>query len=264
MDSGGAWPSTKYLSSLTSARKYIPSLTSAKKFIPGQQVMPSIPGIKMQSFNRFTQGNQIESNNQLSGSIFQYVVLAVLTFFIGVLFTYIFNKDKVLGFDAMDKGIVVVCMVLIGLGGSYIFKANLIDFLISSEINILCIYLLISYIGITTFSGSSPWLATLKFFRTISNIVVDPTNIFKTGYSLIIPLILLVIPLLVLIYDFTKNIYMTILVLGVSAGIVYTLYPKNNAIPIQGGTPLLGPSGPTCIKHWYDNLNPNYWGLNPC
>jgi hypothetical protein len=255
MDSGGAV--TSFLKN-----KFMPR--------PSMPSMPSIPGMRMPSLKMPYLGKQSastsisKSNNLFSASLFEYGLLGVLTLFIGIFFSYIFAKDKDLGFDALDKGIIVAALVLIGIGGSYIFKANIIDFLISSQINIICIYLLISYVGINTFSGPDSWVSFLRFFRTLSNIITDPTTIFKTGYTLIVPIILLVIPLLVLLYNFTKNIYMTILVLGVSAGIVYSLYPKNNAVPIVGGSPLGTAGGPTCVEHWYDNFNPKYWGLPSC
>ena len=275
MDSGGAWPSFSSLTSAASTAskysKYIPSFTGSKP--PTQQSTgPSLPGFDVSSsFNYLKKlgpssraSSRPIKESPLSGSMFQYITLGVLTAFIAVLFTYIFNKDKAFGFDAYDKGIIVACLVLVGVGGSYFFNSNIIDFLISSQINILCVYLLISYVGLSSFSGENSWVSLINFSRTVASIVVDPTNIFKKGYSLIIPLVLLIIPLLVLLYNFTKNIFVALLVLGVSVGVVYTLYPKNNVTPITGGTPLIGGTGPTCVDHWYQNLNPLYWGLPSC
>ena len=275
MDSGGAWPSFSSLTSAASTAskygKYIPSFTGSKP--PTQQPTgPSLPGFDVSSsFNYLKKlspssraSSKSSRENPLSGSIFQYITLGVLTAFIAVLFTYIFNKDKAFGFDATDKGIIVACLVLVGVGGSYLLNANIIDFLISSQINILCVYLLVSYVGLSSFSGENSWVSLITFSRTVASIVVDPTNIFKKGYSLIIPLVLLIIPLLVLLYNFTKNIFVALLVLGVSIGVVYTLYPKNNVTPITGGTQLIGGTGPTCVDHWYQNLNPLYWGLPSC
>jgi len=280
MDSGGAWPS---FSSLTSAARtaskysqYVPPFFTGTKPPPQQPAAPELPGFNISSsldyLNKlsspskpsYRSTSKSTSNNLFSGSIFQYVTLGVLTAFIAVLFTYIFNKDKAFGFDAYDKGIIVACLVLVGVGGSYFFNSNIIDFLISSQINIICVYLLISYVGLSSFSGENSWVSLINFGRTVASIVVDPTNIFKKGYSLIIPLVLLIIPLLVLLYNFTKNIFVALLVLGVSVGVVYTLYPKNNVTPIEGGTRLIGGTGPTCVEHWYQNLNPLYWGLPSC
>jgi len=263
MDSGGGW--TSFLSKKFIPKPAVPSFPGMPSF-PSMPSMPSMPSFKMPSFGKQSASRSISNNqaNQFSASLFQYGLLGILTLFTGILFSYIFAKDKVLGFDAVDKGIIVACLVCVGIGGSYIFNANIIDFLISSQINIICFYLLISYVGINTFSGPDSWISFLRFFRTLSNIITDPTTIFSTGYTLIIPIILLVIPLLVLFYNFTKNIFITVLVLGVSAGIVYSLYPKNNVVPIVGGSPLGTAGGPTCVEHWYDNFNPRYWGLPSC
>jgi hypothetical protein len=57
--------------------------------------------------------------------------------------------------------------------------------------------------------------------------ISDPSTIATNGMSVIMPLGLLLVPLFVLLYDATQNIFLPFVVLGVSIGIMYILYPTS-------------------------------------
>ena len=75
--------------------------------------------------------------------------------------------------------------------------------------------------------------------------------------------IFFIIPLLLLIYNLTQSPTLAILVLLFSAGITYTLYPKNNVNPIAGGVPL-SKSLTNCVNSNWEYVIPLNWGKEKC
>ena len=124
----------------------------------------------------------------------------------------------------------------IGLAGFLNLNINVFDFLISSQINILCIFLLLCYIGVTSFSSAGTFVSIGEYFMDLFSLLWDPTNLFKKGFSIIMPTLFLLIPIIVLVMNITKNVFTGILVLVVSTAVVYFLWPENlTAPPIGGG-----------------------------
>ena len=197
-------------------------------------------------------------------TISKILILLLLSAFIGLFFVYLYNKEKEFNFDVIDKIIVVVALMLAGIAVAYFLKLDVLNFIISSQINILCFYFLISYASLTTFFSSAGWGGFIRIFRNIFHIIEDPTQIFEKGFSLIIPLILFLIPVIILIYNATQSILLGILVLLASFAITYSLYPKNKN-PIAGGTPLIDAIGvKTCVNSNWEYFNPLNIGLPKC
>ena len=199
--------------------------------------MPSIPSLGSLG----SMGSKIPTNSKsnygVPSSIIKVIILLIMSFVIGIFFSFINDKNTAFGIDSLQSAMVVVSLVITGLLVAYVFKLGIVDFLLSSEINILAFYFLISYSGISSFITGGFFANMYKLMSTLGSVIIDPTIIFKTGYKLIIPLIFFLIPLFILLYDATKSIFLPFLVLGVSFGVVYMLYPKNDQNPIAGGNP---------------------------
>ena len=197
-------------------------------------------------------------------TIAKIVALALLSAFVGIFFMYLYKKEKEFNFDVIDKGIVVIALLLSGIAIAYFMKLDILNFIISSQINILCFYFLLSYASLSTFFSDVGFRGFLDVFRTVFDIIVDPTQIFEKGFSLIIPIIFFFIPVIVLIYNATESIILGILVLLSSAAITYSLYPKNKN-PFTGGTPLTKTLNvKTCVESNWEYLNPLNIGLSKC
>ena len=135
-----------------------------------------------------------------------------MSIFIGIFFTYIHKKEGTFGFDTVEKGLIVAALVIMGLAVSYSFKLGILDFIISSEINILAFYFIISYASLTSLASNGFITNFLNIFITIGTILKDPTTIFEKGYSLIVPIVFFLIPLFVLLYNFTQSVFLPFLV----------------------------------------------------
>jgi hypothetical protein len=197
-------------------------------------------------------------------TIAKIVALGLLSAFVGIFFMYLYKKEKEFNFDVIDKGIVVIALLLSGIAIAYFMKLDILNFIISSQINILCFYFLLSYASLTTFFSDVGFRGFLDVFRTVFDIIVDPTQIFEKGFSLIIPIIFFFIPVIVLIYNATESIILGILVLLSSAAITYSLYPKNKN-PFTGGTPLTKTLNvKTCVENNWEYLNPLNLALPKC
>ena len=203
------------------------SLFAMGKMMPK---MPGLPGLNMA-------GVKGAANNLEKQPMFAKIAtLVVLSLFIGIFFMYIHKKESAFGYDSIMQGLIVVCIVLVGLGLTYYIKYDMIDFIISSQTNILCIYFLVSYAGLTSLLTPSGFFGHFfDIFIAVGQIISDPTTIFEKGFSLVIPIVFFIIPLLVLINNATKSIWLALLVFATSVGVVYVLYPKNSVNPIPGG-----------------------------
>jgi hypothetical protein len=167
----------------------------------------------------------------LPSIVFQVIALITMSGMIGTFFIYINKREKSFNYDSVEKGIIVGALLIMGLALAYGLKFSLLDFLISSEINIISTYLLVSYLVLEVGTGSSPFENFKTFFKDLWDSIKDPSSVFRKT-NLLMTLVFMIIPLLVLINDATQNIFLALTVLLVSAGSVYVLYPKNNAIPI--------------------------------
>jgi len=196
--------------------------------------MPGLPGLKLPG----AAGVKGMANNLEKQPMFAKIAtLVVLSLFIGIFFMYIHKKEAAFGYDSLMQGLIVVAIVLAGVGLAFYLKYDIIDFIISSQTNILCIYFLISYAGLTSLLSPSGYFSHFfDIFIAFGQIISDPTTIFEKGFSLLIPIIFFIIPLLVLLNNATKSIWLALLVFATSVGVVYVLYPKNSVNPIPGGS----------------------------
>jgi hypothetical protein len=167
----------------------------------------------------------------LPSVVFQMIALITMSGMIGTFFIYINKREQSFNYDSVEKGMIVGALLIMGLALAYGLKFSLLDFLISSEINIIATYLLVSYLVLEVGTNSSPFEKFKTFFKDLWDSIKDPSSVFRKT-NLLMTLVFMIIPLLVLINDATQNIFLALTVLLVSAGSVYVLYPKNNAIPI--------------------------------
>jgi hypothetical protein len=198
------------------------------------RMMPKMPGLPGMPNMAGVQGSASKLEKQ--PILAKIATLVIMTIFIGIFFAYIHKKESTFGYDSLQQGLIVAAIVIIGIGLSFFFKYDMIDFIISSQVNILCFYFLIAYSGLTAIITPSGFFDHfLDIFITAGQIIADPTQIFDKGFSLIIPIIFFIIPLLILLNNLTKNIWLALMVLATSGGVVYVLYPKNSINPIPGG-----------------------------
>ena len=249
MDSGGAFLQglRNKASGLKNKAKGYAQRKIMDRMMPKMPGMPGLPGMPSMSG---VQGAATKLESQ--PIIAKIITLLVLTVFVGIFFAYIHKKESTFGFDSLQQGLIVAAIVIAGIGLSFLLKYDMLDFIISSEINLLCFYFLISYAGLTSILTPSGFFDHfLDIFITLGQIIADPTTIFEKGFSLIIPIVLFLVPLIILINNATKNIWLALMVVATSAGVVYVLYPKNNINPIPGGTGFdIGTAG--CKENWYE------------
>ena len=207
----------------------------AEKSMFGSFKMPSIPGFGSKGANPAGQLGQLNSSTKkgpaLPSIVFQVIALITMSGMIGTFFMYINKREQDFGYDVIEKGMIVGALLIMGLALAFGLKFSLLDFLISSEINIIATYLLISYLVLEVGTGSSPFEKFKTFFSDLWDSIKDPSSVFSKT-NLLMTLVFMIIPLLVLINDATQNIFLALTVLLVSIGSVYVLYPKNNAVPI--------------------------------
>lgn len=169
-------------------------------------------------------------------SIIQIVLLIIFSGILGILLFYLHNHQSITTTIKNSIMVVTIMIAAIGLAGFLNLNINVYDFLISSQINILCIFLLLCYIGVTSVSSAGTFVSIGEYFYDLLSLLWDPTNLFKKGFSIIMPTIFLLIPIIVLVMNLTKNVFTGLLVLVVSTAVVYFLWPENlTAPPIGGG-----------------------------
>lgn len=229
--------------------------------IPGMPGIPRMPGMPGISGTQQAMPRNVPTTKV---TIAKILTLLLLSTFIGIFFMYLYKKEKEFNFDVIDKGIVVIALLVSGMAIAYFMKLDVLNFIISSQINILCFYFLLSFASLTTFFSDAGIRGFLNIFKTIFNIIEDPTQIFDKGFSLIIPIILFFIPVIILVYNATESIMLGMLVLLSSLAITYSLYPKNKN-PLAGGSPLTNTLGiKTCVESNWEYLNPLNIGLPKC
>lgn len=239
--------------------------------IPGMSGIPNLQGITSMLGPQTSQrGIPTKGITTTKGApttkvtIAKIITLVLLSAFIGIFFMYLYKKEKEFNFDVIDKGLVVVALLLAGISIAYFMKLDVLNFIISSQINIISFYFLISFASLTTFFSEAGIRGFINIFRTLFQIIEDPTKLFEKGFSLIIPIIFFFTPVIVLIYNATESIMLGILVLLASGAITYSLYPKNKN-PLEGGTPLKNTLNvKTCVESNWEYINPLNIGLPKC
>jgi len=179
-------------------------------------------------------------------TIIQIILLLFFSFLLGTLMFYLNNKDS--GTSSIKNIIMVVCIMIaaIGITGFLNLNINIYDLLISSQINILCLFLFLSYIGVTTLGSWDMLLDIGAYAKDILGIFINPTKLFSKGFDLIIPTLFMTIPFIILITNFLKMsgvnfigaVVGAILTAIISIVVVYFLWPDNlTSSPIQKSMP---------------------------
>ena len=198
-----------------------------------------------------TYGRKNSRQLAIPNTTFKYASVGFFSILLGLLFYFIFKKQSDFGMDAVGKIIISIALLVMAVVITQSFKLNTLDFLISSEINILCMYLLLCYIGFTYAVFSNPLDNLISFIKDLFSVLTDPTYIYSKGFSLLLPIIFFVINALI--------------TLGISIAVVYFLYPKNDVVPITGGSSAgLSSSSSDCVHSYASYLNPFNFGKPHC
>ena len=198
--------------------------------IPGMPRMPSL------GRSRTSSAPQGTGKASAKPTITQIVLLIIFSGILGVLLFYLHNHQSVTSTIKNSIMVVSIMIAAIGIASFLNLNINVYDFLIYSQINILCIFLLLCYIGVTSMFSAGTLVSIGEYFSNLLSLTWDPTNLFKKGFSIIMPTIFLLIPIIVLVMNISKNILTGLLVLVVSSAVVFFLWPDNlTSSPIGGG-----------------------------
>jgi hypothetical protein len=172
-------------------------------------------------------------------TITQIIFLLIFSFLLGTLMFYLHNKQS--NVSSIKNGIMIVCVMIsaIAITGALHLNINIYDLLISSQINILCLFLFLSYIGISSFSAWEIFTDLGTYVKDLFSIFTDPTNLYKKGFDIIIPTLFMLIPFIILVTNFIKMSGVNFLgaVIGaimtalISIIVVYFLWPENLTKP---------------------------------
>ena len=172
-------------------------------------------------------------------TITQIIFLLIFSFLLGTLMFYLHNKQS--NVSSIKNGIMIVCVMIsaIAITGALHLNINIYDLLISSQINTLCLFLFLSYIGISSFSAWEIFTDLGTYVKDLFSIFTDPTNLYKKGFDIIIPTLFMLIPFIILVTNFIKMSGVNFLgaVIGaimtalISIIVVYFLWPENLTKP---------------------------------
>lgn len=194
-----------------------------------------IPGSSRSRMGYSQRAPQTTQGTSNKPTIIQIALLIVFSGILGILLYYLHNHQSNVATIKNSVMVVSIMIGAIGLASFLNLNINVYDFLISSQINILCIFLLLCYIGVTSLSSLGSFVSISEYFFDLVSLLWNPTNLFKKGFSIIMPTIFLLIPIIVLIMNITKNAFTAILVLIVSVAVVYFLWPEDLTTPPIGG-----------------------------
>jgi hypothetical protein len=160
--------------------------------------------------------------------IFKILVFAISTFFIGLFAIFSIKKTKGFTTNNILKIVFVTLIFNLSLFGAFMLKVPILDFLISSQINILCFYMILAYSTITTLFSDGMWNAIKTSFNFVKDTTKDPTSIFENGGARFIPIFFFIIPSIVLLYNASQGFgqFLITLVLTVLTATVI-LWPKD-------------------------------------
>ena len=82
--------------------------------------------------------------------LFKILVFAITTLFISLFVVYTIKKTQGFSKENIIKVVFVALIFNLALSGAFMFKIPILDFLISSQINILCFYMILTYSTLTT------------------------------------------------------------------------------------------------------------------
>jgi heme/copper-type cytochrome/quinol oxidase subunit 4 len=222
-------------------------MSSSGGFSIPRMGIPRMPSIGMPRMPSMGMPSSVAPKAKKPSNLPTFIQIVCLIIFSGVLGTllyYLHNKES--DTEAIKNGIMVICVMIaaVGLASFLNMGINMYDFLISSEINILCLFLFLSYIGVTSLFSFSAFTDIWTFIKNLFGVFAHPTDLFSKGYSIIMPTIFLLIPLMVLVTNFIKAsgvnmigaIVGAALTVGVSFAVVYFIWPSHlTSSPIGGG-----------------------------
>jgi hypothetical protein len=158
-----------------------------------------------------------KSSSKLS-TIFRIIVFTITTLFISLFAIYSIKKTQGFTTENILKIVFVALIFNVALFGAFMFKVPVLDFLISSQINILCFYMILTYSTITTLFSDGVWNAIKTSFNFVKNITTKPTSIFENGGKTFIPIFFFIVPSVVLLYNASQGIMQFLLILALTLG----------------------------------------------
>ena len=243
MNSGGAFGLTRRASGLASRAASLGSRFNP--FKPKPSSTPNIgslaSGLSKIPKNIPTQ----KASTSKKPTFLQIILLLVFSFILGTLMFYLNNKQSER--SSIKNGIMVVSIMIaaIGIAGFLNLNINIYDLLISSQINILCLFLFLSYIGVTSITSFDLFIDIGTFAAKVVGLITNPTQLFSKGFDIIVPTIFMLIPFIILITNFLNMsgvnfmgaVIAAILTAFISIVVVYFLWPDNlTAPPIEKNT----------------------------
>ena len=155
------------------------------------------------------------------------IIFAVATLFIGLFMVFTVKKNHNFAINDIIKVVLVTLLLNVGMIGAFLMKADILDFLISSQINILCFYMILTYTTLTTLFTNGIFNALKTSFNFIKSITTDPTSIFENSGKTFIPIFFFIIPSIVLLYNATQGMLQFIIILAITLGAgAVILFPK--------------------------------------
>ena len=172
-------------------------------------------------------GSSGSSGSSGGNLIIKIIILVIATAFFGVFLSFIHTNQSTLGIDNTKTIMSVVAVIGGGLVISRLMHVGIIDFIISSEVNILAIYLLLSYFSLTTSFTGGFFPSLSHTFHSFWSYIKDPSTLFTNGFTPIISVVLFLIPLFILLADASQNMMLGLITILVGAAVVAILYPSD-------------------------------------
>lgn len=186
-------------------------------------------GIGASAFGKSGLGSSGDSESSSSGGniIIKIIILLITTAFFAVFISFIHTNQSTLGIDNTKTIMSIIAVVVGGLVISRLMHVGIIDFIISSEVNILAIYLLLSYFSLTTSFTGGFFPSLSHTFKSFWEYIKDPSTLFTNGFTPIISVVLFLIPLFILLADASQNMMLGVITILVGGAVVAILYPSN-------------------------------------
>ena len=204
-------------------------MSSVSSFNPfgkkkGKSAMPSLGSLQSMTGTKDAVPGKKDSVVTLAIKI---LIFVIATLFISLFAAFTIKKTKDFTTDNIMKMLFVLVIFNVALFFAYSSKISMLDFLISSQINILCFYMILTYTTLTTLFSNGIFEALKSCFNFIKTITTDPTSIFENGGQLFIPIFFFIIPTIVLLYNFTQGImqFLIVLVITLATGAII-LFPR--------------------------------------
>jgi hypothetical protein len=193
----------------------------------GKSAMPSLGSLSALTGATDTKGAVPGKKGSIVTLATKILIFVIATLFISLFAAFTLKKTKDFTTDNIVKMVLVLLIFNIALFGAFMSKISLLDFLISTQINILCFYMILTYTTLTTLFSNGIFEALKSCFSFIKTVTTDPTSIYDNGAKLFIPMFFFIIPTIVLLYNFTQSIMQFIIVLAITLATgAVILFPK--------------------------------------